>query len=199
MNTHDMTCQLSCGVTASNRPGATWTFSSLPGVSLEECDRRIRPTCANLILTARRTFAARPDRCFATTYSNTGVWGTSKAKNNCQVLASSFQLFDISAEAAMHRIWFPSELFLSLARKTPHICDRSALNSALFRLATQQSRRLFRSQMWCHPMSLYCLFSSWKKKKLHLDMSRRYIIFNLFIALSMCEICKWCVWLPLVF
>lgn len=29
-------------------------------------------------------------------------------------------MFDISAEAAMHRIWFPSELFLSLRKEKLH-------------------------------------------------------------------------------
>lgn len=53
-------------------------------------------------------------------YYNTGVCRTSKTKNDCQVLASSFQLFHISAEAAMQRIWFPSELFLSLCEEKLH-------------------------------------------------------------------------------
>lgn len=53
-------------------------------------------------------------------YCNTGVCRTSKTKNNCQILASSFQLFHISAEAAMQRIWFPSELFLSLCEEKLH-------------------------------------------------------------------------------
>lgn len=87
--------------------------------------------CVNLILTAYYTFTIHSNHSFMQLciYYNTGVCRTSKTKNNCQVLASSFQLFDISAEAAMHRIWFPSELFLSLAKKKipPHICDCSAL------------------------------------------------------------------------
>lgn len=120
MNTHDMTCQLSSTMTASNRLGAEWSFSF---VSVSPV-KNVTVKCPCIIPSQFILITLLLQLCI---YYNPRVCTTSKKKNNCQVLVSSFQLFDNSAEAAMQKFWFPSEVFLSLARETPHICDCSVL------------------------------------------------------------------------
>lgn len=144
-------------MTASNRPEAKFFFSlrCLPFTNVTVLDLHVCELQSSHHDSFWSLFLLQ--LCI---YFNTRVCSTSKTKNNCQVLASSLQLFDISAEAAMHRIWFPYELFLSLARKSStHLWPLSAFKkSALFHLVTQQSHRWFQSQMCSLSLCVIILF-----------------------------------------